>query len=580
MGFASRLRMGLATMFGGTQYVKVGGTSFNVHRIKEAASPNYGRGFSQPVWSPEISTVGAYSREGYTSRTFDLPVIPFKQQVTALEQDEDVQLAVNHLASKITGGEHYWKSENEAFVDYMNDFTHAMDFDWFDTILVKELLWYGNSCWKPRDGVANIHDQDDLMHIPISSFVRIWWDRQRRPYKLEFRGSEYQGYHNPEDILHFKWNPVDASAFGLGFGTAMLSTRPFTEIIAGGETRDKVLPTLLDRKYSTQMTMHLTERRYIPRNVYEMQGSSQTERDAFAAQLGDLETGEDFTVGNKIVPHELGSVQRAFDPTMFTNLTMGQILKALQDFRGKQGDESSHQFANAKTSAVLDEIGLASFPLAVTRQLHRYLFEPWYAGNPMYDPAYGGGMVAYPWDEAKPELNFGRVEKQDIPIEHQIKLIELFMSSGLGTDPAILGKMFEDAGLALPIDYTKQLQQEYNPDPTQVVPPDMQQDPMQQDPSYSFDNNYMGSPPMDNPNYDSMMQDVRGTGGATEPIESMDATWQQPDPSNYVQPSDPRLTFTTVPKIIGLKGKVGKMSGKKQLALINGVLFNTAADNG
>jgi len=304
MGFAQRLRMGLANMLGGTQYVKVGGQSFDVHRVQMATSPSYGRGFSQPAWSPEISTVGAYSREGYTSRTFDLPVIPFKQQVTALEQDEDVQLAVNHLASKITGGEHYWKSENEAFVEYMNDFTHLIDFDWFDTILVKELLWYGNSVWKPRDGVANIRDQDDLMHIPISSFVRIWWDRQRRPYKLEFRGSEYQGYHNPEDLMHFKWNPVDASAFGLGFGTAMLSTRPFTEIIAGGETRDKVLPTLLDRKYSTQMTMHLTERRYIPRNVYEMQGSSQEERNEFAAQLGDLETGEDFTVGNKIVPHE------------------------------------------------------------------------------------------------------------------------------------------------------------------------------------------------------------------------------------------------------------------------------------
>ena len=28
-------------------------------------------GMSQPVWGPDLSTVGAYSREGYTSKTFD-----------------------------------------------------------------------------------------------------------------------------------------------------------------------------------------------------------------------------------------------------------------------------------------------------------------------------------------------------------------------------------------------------------------------------------------------------------------------------------------------------------------------------
>jgi len=51
-------------------------------------------GLSQPTWGPEISTVGAYSREGYTSRTFDTPAIPFKQQAFALQVDEDAQLAI------------------------------------------------------------------------------------------------------------------------------------------------------------------------------------------------------------------------------------------------------------------------------------------------------------------------------------------------------------------------------------------------------------------------------------------------------------------------------------------------------
>ena len=64
-------------------------------------------GLSQPVWGPEISTVGAYSREGYTSRTFDTPAIPFSTQAIALQQDEDIQLAINGLASQVTGGSHF-----------------------------------------------------------------------------------------------------------------------------------------------------------------------------------------------------------------------------------------------------------------------------------------------------------------------------------------------------------------------------------------------------------------------------------------------------------------------------------------
>ena len=140
-------------------------------------------GLSQSVCGPEISTVGAYSREGYTSKTFDKPTISFDTQKIGLQIDEDVQLAINHLSSQVTGGAHYVKAEKTFVSDYFKKFTKDLNFDTFDTTLVKELLWYGNSVWKPRMGIANVHSMKDLMHIPISSFARIWWDRQRIPYK-------------------------------------------------------------------------------------------------------------------------------------------------------------------------------------------------------------------------------------------------------------------------------------------------------------------------------------------------------------------------------------------------------------
>jgi hypothetical protein len=537
MGWRSRLnqgmiKMGLATPI---QPPQNHFSSVNLNSLKSQMSiPNNGMdfaeavpGFSQPVWGPEISTVGAYSREGYTSIPFDKPVIPFQTQVVALQTDEDVTLAINHLSSQITGGEHYWKGANDEMSNYIEEFSKAIDFDEIDTMLVKELLWYGNSVWKAREGVANIRDRDDLMHIPISSFARIWWDRQRIPYKYEFRGAQYQGYHNPDEIIHLKWNPVNASAFGIGFGVPMTSPHVFEQITANGMEPNR-LPSLLDRKYSNQMTMHIAERRYTPRNVYIAKDADDNERATLQSQIQDLRLGEDLVAGSSLEIQELGSSARAFNPTQFTDTVLGPIMKAMNDFRGKQGTESSHQFANAKTSAILDQIGLSSFPLTVTRMLIDQLFKPWYDANPLYDPSYGGGYVAVPWETCDYDLNFGRIEKQDVDTKDSIELIKMAWETGAIQDPNEMRELLEDAGLGLRKEFSDAMSAQY--DPSQM-PPDFGQQVLPQfddmgggEIPNNFANQYMGSPPMDNPIYDSMSIDIRGPGVA--------------------QPTDPRLNFT------------------------------------
>jgi len=528
MGFMTRLRSGIAQIISPNNLLTPRANIINsmpVHELKRAVTGldinEMLPGFSQPVWGPELNTVGAYSHEGYTSKTFDKPIIPFNSMALALATDEDVSLALNHLSSQVTGGEHYWSGLNEAIVNHISEFSHEMNFDEMDTILVKELLWYGNSFWKPRMGITNLRSMNDLMHIPISSAVRIWWDRQRIPYKYEFRGAEYQGYHNPDEILHFAWNPINASVFGNGFGVAMMAPHTFMQITANGPEQN-ALPSLLDRKYSNQLTMHVTERRYTPRNVYIAKEADADERAQLQSQIQDLRLGEDLVAGSALEVTELGSSQRAFNPTQFTDTVQGPIFKALNDFRGKQGSESSHQYANAKQSAILDEIGLSAFPLAVTRMLIDKIFKPWYNANPTVDPLYGGGMISMPWDDCQYELNFGRVTKADIQLEDQIKLIELAISSMAVQDPLEIRDLLEDAGLGLRKEYGDQMAIQYNN--YNAVPPDMSMDS-----GMNFDNQMMGNPPMDNPIYDSMMMDVRGA--STPNVQSP-------------MPSDPRLQMT------------------------------------
>jgi len=451
MGWGSRLKNGVAAFMSNQQMVAPArdrshrGPSLNVNEIRgmlEAAP-----GLSQPVWGPEISTVGAYSREGYTSKTFDTPVISFRAQAQALEIDEDVQLSINHLASKITGGSHYIKAANEELIEYFEEFTNNLEFDIFDTETIKELLWYGNSVYKPRLGIQHVRSADDLMHIPISSFQRIWWDRQRIPYKYEFRGAEYQGYHNPDEVIHFKWNPIDASAFGTGFGVSMTSPRIFEMPTPQGDVQ-KRLPPLLERKYATQFNMQMGEQRYISRNVWAADGASEDERNALQNQVDNLEVGQDVVAGTKIEVTELGSQSKNFNAEQFMDITQGPIMKAMNDFRGKESGSSGHSYANAKESAILDEIGLAAFPIAIKTQLNEKLFRPWYEAHPMVQMNFLGGMIPVPWEETKFEVQFGEQEKKDIPIEDRIKLIELYKDSDVA-DPLELVKLFAQAGLGL-----------------------------------------------------------------------------------------------------------------------------------
>jgi len=476
-------------------------------------------GMSQPVWGPELSTVGAYSREGYTSKTFDSPAIPFSTQALALQVDEDVQLVINGLSSQVTGGEHYIKTASQELTEYLEKFSHDIEFDTFDTILIKELLWFGNSIWKPRMGISNVRSLDDLMHIPISSFVRVWWDRQRQPYKYEFRGAEYQGYHNPGEIIHFNWNPVNASIFGTGFGVSATSQRVFDMVISGDDVQSVTLPSMLDRKYAVEFIMQMATQRYVTRNVYVAPGATEDERNQLQSFVEQLQIGQDLVAGTQLEVKELGTNTRSFNPTEFTETVNSPIMKALNDFSGKQGSENSHTFANAETAKEESDGGLAAFTINAKTQLAKKLFRPWYEANPYMGMMYLDGLIPVEWNDVKFDLNFGTIEKKDIPIEQRIKLMEMYLNLPIPKNPKTIMKMFEEAGLPINDDDFEMVDNQMN-DPTGMAAlGKLDENPEENLPQSDigggevepqFNNQSMGNPPNENEIYDDMVVDVRG----------------------------------------------------------------------
>ena len=292
----------------------------------------------------------------------------------------------------------------------------------------------------------------------------------------------------------------------------------------GGETEQRELQSLLDRKYATQYTMQLAEQRYVSHNLWTVEAGDESQRSNLQSQVENLDIGQDVIAGTKVEVQELGSQARNFNPEQFTDLTIGPIFKALNDFRGKQGSSESHQFANARSSAALDEIGLSAFPISIKEQLMEKIFKPWYEANPLPDPE-TGGMTWLTWDDLKFEIEFGKVEKKDIPVQDQIKLLELYMNSPLPKDPVVLNNLFVQAGLGITKDMDEQLEQMYSPEqlymnqlmstPTEQDQPqennsNLPQNDMGGGPVDNFSNQTMGTPPQSDEIYNSMIQSTRG----------------------------------------------------------------------
>jgi len=181
-------------------------------------------------------------------------------------------------------------------------------------------------------------------------------------------------------------------------------------------------------------------------------------------------------------------------------------------------------FANAETAQEEKETGLSAFTINAKIELAHKFFKPWYDANPYFCPDYMAGLIPIDWDDTEFELNFGHVEKKDIPIEQQIKLIELYLSIPGPKNPKTILKMFEQAGMPINEDDFAGVEMEFDdPKGQQAIDTAEKNSPSSETlqlPPYSdmgggeiypeFNNQNVGEPPMDNSIYDSMARYPRG----------------------------------------------------------------------
>ena len=408
---------------------------FNPSYLSNTGAGNIKPDFPQgdvgsPFW---FSNIGGnhFPREGFTYQPFDTPLVPFKDQLQGYIDDEDAKMGIEFLAHSATGGQHYFKGKTEGLIGHMRDFSKRIELDWIARQIAVELLAYGNSFWRLRKPIWEVDSLEDFQQIPIDSAARIWWTPDRRPIWYEFRGAGYNGYFRPYEILHFVWNPVNAQIFGYGAMPQLVKEVQYSEQTPEGP-QDMVRMPYLDIKHGMQNLVYRSLFRYLPRNVYEAPQSDETERDDIRSELRMLFPGEDLVHGSAgLKVQELGSGTRAYEPNAFMDLFQGAIFKAVQTSKGRiAGQSQGPTYANGEESAVLDEVGLSFFPIALKNQLAAKILKPWYYFHEFTDPRVAGGLVSIPWDKTDYEMMFGRALKKDLEPDQMLAWIQFLAEKG------------------------------------------------------------------------------------------------------------------------------------------------------
>lgn len=384
----------------------------------------------QPFW---FSNVGGnhFPREGFTYRPYDTPIVSTNDQLKGYLDDEDARMGIDFLAAKTTGGNHYFKAKTKHLSSYVEQWTYDVNLNWLNWQIAKELLAFGNCFVRCRVPIHEATKPEDFHIIPIESAVRIWWTPDRRPLWYEFRGAEYNGYFRPGEILHFSWNQTNGQLFGFGIMAQLTNRVSYLEDTPDGPVL-KERESYLDIKHGLQNISYKVMKRYLPRLIIDAHKAGEETRDAIREELRVLHDSEDIVHGIQgLQTEEINTQTRPIDPQVFMDLFQSSIFKATQTSKGRiAGQSEGPSYANGEESAILDEIGLAQFPIQLKYMIMNMIVKPWYEYNRVEDPLFWNGMLKVPWKFAEFDMMFGKQSKKDLEPEQIAQWIQILQNAG------------------------------------------------------------------------------------------------------------------------------------------------------
>ena len=212
-----------------------------LNRLREAVSRARSRGTLLPAW-----------REVYG----EARAVSFSDVMTAYQRDPSCKSFVDFLADQAVGmgfyttvNEEYEQAEKAKQV--VDEFNETVNLDGLLQIGAREIVAAGNSFWLKIEPER----LENLKILPLTGFDNpkaVVRDRYGEVVGYNYSYGNVETGFPPEKIIHFKWNPVDFSAFGTGVLQVLLM-----ELSFNGEKRmsflemkariEKVMPEIFEK---------------------------------------------------------------------------------------------------------------------------------------------------------------------------------------------------------------------------------------------------------------------------------------------------------------------------------------------
>ena len=153
------------------------------------------------------------------------PAVSLAAQMAIYLADPMARSAVDFLAEQVAGPGFYTTAEDEKAKELIDDYCARINLDDMMLTTAKEVVGFGNCFWE--------RTQDSVKIIPILSVERVI----RTPQGVVKGYKQTQTYGGltlkPDDVVHFRWNPVNGEAFGTGLLRTLLESLR----VSDGETR-------------------------------------------------------------------------------------------------------------------------------------------------------------------------------------------------------------------------------------------------------------------------------------------------------------------------------------------------------
>jgi len=373
--------------------------SFILRKLRETVSrARSSGGYLLPAWSESYGEAQA---------------VTFSEVMTAYLNDPSCKAFVDFLADQAVGmgfyttvNEDYEKAEEVKRV--IDDFCEKVNLDGLLQIGAREMVASGNSFWLKIEP----NKLENLKVLPLTGFddtkaiVRDQYG-EVKGYKYSFEGVKTA--FPSEKIIHFRWNPTNFSAFGIGVLQVLL-----TELSFDGETRK----SFLEMKARIERIMPEVFEKYAgPDELWLFPGVSAERLSEYQRLIKSKpKAGARFVYDRADADIKTVQVDPRARYEAYVEHILNQVYLGGQTPLPKLFTTPGFTEASARAALEIAERKVMAIQRFIKRTVEREIFQP-VIKQAGFDPV-----------KANCRLNWG-MEKPEVKLEDLIKLAEISASS-------------------------------------------------------------------------------------------------------------------------------------------------------